>query len=130
MRVEHARTQATLATTAAINIATDLIETYPDGHVLSPHRRPRCIDSAPRQVGVRRGNDHSTWARHGRTVRVFVPEGARGLEFDAVVVVEPIDFPENLGRAGQLYTSLTRANRELAVVWHRALPDPLRRAAR
>jgi DNA helicase IV len=50
------------------------------------------------------------------------------LEFDAVVVVEPIDFPKNLGRHGLLYTSLTRANRSLAVVHAKALPDELRRA--
>ena len=47
-----------------------------------------------------------------------------------MIVIEPGAFPENLGRTGQLYTSLTRANRELAVVWNKDLPDPLRRAGR
>jgi hypothetical protein len=40
---------------------------------------------------------------------------ALGLEFDGVVVVEPGSFPENLGREGQWYTSLTRAKREFIV---------------
>lgn len=49
----------------------------------------------------------------------------RGLEFDAVVVVEPADFKPNLGRYGELYTSLTRANQELVVVHSEAMPRAL-----
>ena len=55
-------------------------------------------------------------------MRLYHPEKAHGLEFNAVVVVEPGAFPGNVWRAAQLYTSLTRANRELAVVWDGALP--------
>ena len=62
------------------------------------------------------------WTKGGRELRVLPPERARGLEFDGVVVVEPADFPENLGRRGVLYTALTRANKLLTVVHHRALP--------
>lgn len=67
------------------------------------------------------------WSLGDRSVRVFGPNAARGLEFDAVIVVEPADFPTNLGRQGPLYTSLTRANRELAVVHTKRLPEALRR---
>jgi DNA helicase-2/ATP-dependent DNA helicase PcrA len=70
------------------------------------------------------------WSNDGLQVGLYHPEKARGLEFDTVVVVEPGAFPENVGRQGQLYTSLTRANRELAVVWHGALPDKLRKLGR
>ncbi len=58
-------------------------------------------------------------------MRVLRPEEARGLEFDAVVVVEPSDFPEKVGRHGTLYTSLTRANQELVVVHSKPLPQQL-----
>jgi DNA helicase-2/ATP-dependent DNA helicase PcrA len=58
-------------------------------------------------------------------IRVLRPEEARGLEFDAVVVVEPSDFPENVGRQGVLYTSLTRANQELVIIYSKKLPQPL-----
>lgn len=58
---------------------------------------------------------------------VLEPDAARGLEFDAVVVVEPADFPQNYGRLGPLYTALTRPNRELVVVHSKLLPDALRR---
>lgn len=60
------------------------------------------------------------------TLRLLPPERARGLEFDAVVVVEPVDFPENFGRQGVLYTALTRANRFLTVIHHRALPSGMK----
>ncbi|WP_114202004.1 UvrD-helicase domain-containing protein [Janibacter anophelis] len=73
---------------------------------------------------------HHVWSKDGLRTKIVTPTTARGVEFDAVVVVEPGDFPRNLGRVGQLYTSLTRANRELAVVHHKALPDELRRHSR
>lgn len=57
---------------------------------------------------------------------VLHPNEARGLEFDGVVVVEPADFPEDLGRLGQLYTSLTRAVQELTVLHSRPLPKGMR----
>jgi hypothetical protein len=68
----------------------------------------------------------SVWELRGKEVTVAVPDEARGLEFDAVVVVEPADFPSNYGRQGPLYTALTRPNRELSVVHAKALPDALR----
>ena len=58
------------------------------------------------------------------------PVLARGLEFDAVVVVEPGAFPRNIGRMGALYTALTRAHRDLVVIHAKPLPDELRRAQR
>lgn len=58
-------------------------------------------------------------------IRVLRPEEARGLEFDGVVVVEPSEYPENVGRQGVLYTSLTRANQELVVVHSEPLPVQL-----
>lgn len=44
------------------------------------------------------------------------PDLARGLEFDAVIVVELATFPPNLGRRGQLNKRLTRAVHELVVL--------------
>ncbi|GAB3316299.1 hypothetical protein GCM10027451_32920 [Geodermatophilus aquaeductus] len=71
-----------------------------------------------------------TYERNGRSVRVLSATDARGLEFDAVIVVEPADFPMNLGRHGLLYTSLTRANRELVVLHSKPMPKELQRATR
>ncbi len=53
---------------------------------------------------------------------------AKGLEFDAIVVVEPAailaERPD--GGVGGLYTALTRATRALAIVHAEPLPDQLR----
>ncbi len=115
----------------AITLATELSAKYDKGTTAIITVDPGSIMKELGRSGWRRpGSALGIWRRDGVTLRLFVPEDARGLEFDAVVVVEPGDFPENLGRTGQLYTSLTRANRELAVVWHRGLPDALRRFAR
>ncbi len=75
-----------------------------------------------------RGRLQHSWTGGARTVVVLHPDEARGLEFDAVVVVEPSHFPENVGRQGVLYTSLTRANKELAVVYSAPLPRELQGA--
>lgn len=66
--------------------------------------------------------DPSRWEKATASLTLLPPERARGLEFDAVLVIEPADFPENFGRQGTLYTALTRANRILKVTHHRALP--------
>jgi len=65
--------------------------------------------------------DPFTWRTGDKTVKLPPPERALGLEFDGVVV-EPADFPENVGRQGMLYTALTRANRLLTVVHYKPLP--------
>jgi DNA helicase IV len=63
-------------------------------------------------------------------VTVVSPPEAKGLEFDAVVVVEPAAFvpvSHDDHRAGLrlLYVALTRAVQTLTVVHHQPLPPPL-----
>jgi DNA helicase-2/ATP-dependent DNA helicase PcrA len=74
-----------------------------------------------RPVGVR-----EAWTDGSHTIFVFHPDRARGLEFDSVVVAEPEDFPQNVGRDGVLYTSLTRATQKLCIVYSGRLPSRLR----
>lgn len=62
----------------------------------------------------------------GGRLYLLNPTSARGLEFDAVVVLEPNDIPHSVFD-GTLYTTLTRANKELRVVYSKQLPDELRR---
>ena len=81
------------------------------------------------KAGWRRA-DHGNWREDSRELALRTPETARGIEFDGVVVVEPGEFPKNLGRVGALYTSLTRANRELCIVHFAPLPDALRHNGR
>ncbi|MEO3748401.1 hypothetical protein [Plantactinospora sp. B5E13] len=101
---------------------------HPQGTLAVITADPKAVEAMLRQAGwatVKSGS--YTWRHSGREVTVARPDTARGLEFDAVVVVEPADFPQNLGRHGPLYTALTRPNRELAVVHAKPLPDPLRK---
>jgi len=75
-----------------------------------------------------RGVLNNSWRRTANSPPIVIlhPDLARGLEFDAVVVVEPSQFPAKLGRHGVLYTSLTRATKELVVVHTKPLPKELR----
>lgn len=56
---------------------------------------------------------------------------AKGLEFDAVVVVEPGLLAASCPQGARaLYVAITRCTRRLAIVYSRPLPAPLARAAR
>ena len=83
-----------------------------------------------RKRGWRRESTGGAW-RIGVTFRrcpvsVVRPAQARGLEFDAVIVVEPAAFEPVDDHHGELYTSLTRANQELVIVHSKAMPTQLR----
>jgi superfamily I DNA/RNA helicase len=60
---------------------------------------------------------------------VVLPIGkAKGLEFDAVVLVEPAEvLAESPRGANDLYVALTRATQRLAVVHAEPLPEVLHR---
>jgi DNA helicase IV len=96
--------------------------------VISP--LPQNVSDAFRRAQWSRSAIQNAWQHNGSPVQVLHPDLARGLEFDAVIVVEPADFPPNLGRRGQLYTSLTRAVHELVVVHSVPVPKELRTPSR
>ncbi len=57
---------------------------------------------------------------------VLPPEGAKGLEFDSVLVVDPVGIvDEGVRGHNDLYVALTRATQRLAVVHPGDLPDIL-----
>ena len=53
------------------------------------------------------------------------PPAAKGLEFDAVVVVEPAAVFDDVRGGRLLYIALTRAVQELAIVHAEPLPPSL-----
>jgi hypothetical protein len=63
--------------------------------------------------------------RFGDEVDLHTPETAKGLEFDAVVAVEPADLLGTQGATAPLYIALTRATSRLVVVHARPLPGAL-----
>jgi DNA helicase-2/ATP-dependent DNA helicase PcrA len=88
-----------------------LLDKYPEGTVAVITTMPGPITNRMKDVAGR------------ANVLVLPPNHSRGLEFDGVIVVEPIDFPRNdHSRHGLLYTALTRPNKELVVVHSKALP--------
>lgn len=140
LQVGGAAPTVTRATTPAkrdplvVTEAERLLEEHPTGTVAVIGMPPDIsgVEKALLQAGWRRNAAQAgpEWSKDSTKLAVRTPETSRGVEFDAVVVVEPAAFPKNLGRVGPLYTSLTRANRELAVVYSQALPDALRRHGR
>src|SRR5688572_4226202 len=58
----------------------------------------------------------------GRSATLVSPHGVKGLEFDAVVVVEPAEIIESSQRGDRLlYIALTRATQRLSIVHKRPL---------
>lgn len=111
----------------AVTQAFGLLDRHPHGTVAIIDTDPGPVRDDLRARGwVADRADVTKWRRNGRALTVIDPDHARGLEFDGVVVVEPWAFPPNFGRQGQLYTALTRPNRELVVVHQKPLPEELR----
>jgi DNA helicase IV len=87
---------------------------------------PGALLAGVRRILTRAGLDTGDDLTH--RVSVMTAAMARGLEFDAVVVVEPAAVvAEAPGRRGvrHLYVALTRPTRHLSVVHSRALPGGL-----
>jgi len=114
--------------TALVGQVDRLLGAYPDGTVAVISADSATARKSLRFAGwAMARTNHQIWERNGRSVTVIDPDEGRGIEFDAVIVVEPAGFPQNYGRQGPLYTALTRPNRELAIVHAKPLPDALRR---
>lgn len=114
-----------LASSAAAR-AEQLAALHPTGTVAVISVGPDDVRQVLRRGGWLTTRSPRTLAREGIELTVLHPDDARGLEFDAVVVVEPASFTPNVGRHGQLYTALSRANRSLSVVHSQPLPEALK----
>jgi hypothetical protein len=94
----------------------DLCDRYPDGTVAVIAVESADIRQGLLSVGwwasPKRSECFTFGDVDGRKVDVYKPVMARGLMFDGVVVVEPLDFPENPGKHSWVYTALSRASTE------------------
>nr|BFE56530.1 hypothetical protein GCM10020063_010560 [Dactylosporangium thailandense] len=111
----------------AVQEAIRLRATY-EGTVAIITTETEAIEKALLNARWRRSSRPGDWTNNDQQLAVRTPESARGVEFDGVVVVEPSLFVPHTALVGMLYTSLTRANRELAVVHHLPLPPALSRS--
>lgn len=113
----------------ALAQSVELMDKHPHGTVAIIASSPETLRPTLIRAGWKAAGPQSRqWGKNDRKLALHDHVTSRGVEFDAVVVVEPIDFPQNLGRSGPLYTSLTRANRELVIVHEKPMPDALRKA--
>ncbi|MGH9084055.1 MAG: ATP-binding domain-containing protein, partial [Acidimicrobiales bacterium] len=97
--------------------------------VIVPAGHVETVEAALRVAGVPYGDAQRGGLREA--VTVVLPPEAKGLEFDAVVVVEPAGFLADEGRdderlgARLLYIALTRAVQVLVIVHTQPLPEAL-----
>ena len=126
--VDVTRTTARNLINVAVETANELLAAYPEGTVgvIAMEAEVEAVISDLMAEGWRRTTERSVFTLNGRKIGIYRPVQARGLEFDGVVVVEPSAFPENLGRRGRLFTSLTRANQELRIVHSQGMPKELK----
>jgi DNA helicase IV len=105
---------------AAVGVAAELLSSYGSVALVTP---PDLVDDLRACLAAHEiplvPYEHASLPGH---VALILPEMAKGLEFDAVVVVEPTAILAIPGGAGLLYISLTRAVQELAVVYSGDLP--------
>jgi DNA helicase IV len=112
------------AVTAEVN---RLVSAYATVAVIVPARLVGAVWSEVTAAGVDAGDAE----RDGlsRAVTVVAAAGAKGLEFDAVVVVEPAAIASELeteeGGLRLLYVALTRPTQHLSVITSTALPAAL-----
>jgi DNA helicase IV len=93
--------------------------------IVCPQSMVRMVSDALTAAQV----EHGQATRHGLDQQVtVVPVGlVKGLELDAVVVVEPAAIVDEEAQGLRaLYVALTRATKRLAVVHERDLPEALR----
>ena len=108
--------------------ATVLLDRYHSVGVIAPMAMLAAVQAALADAGVDAGDP----AHDGldRRVTVLDAQTSRGLEFDAVIVVEPAGILDDPGRGLRLlYVAITRPTRHLSIVRSRPLPEALAAAA-
>jgi DNA helicase IV len=103
----------------------------PTGSVAVVADDDRCdeISDALTEAGIEHGRAASTGL--DQSVTVVPVSVVKGLELDAVVVVEPAEIVANMNEGSShgmraLYVALTRSTQRLSIVHHDDLPAPLR----
>jgi len=106
------------------SVAADLAARWGSVGIVVPANLTEAVADALGTAGVTFG----TGARGGLAdvVTLLAPPEAKGLEFDAVIVVEPSAVYDDARGGRLLYIALTRAVQELAIVHAEPLPVELR----
>ncbi|WP_433604420.1 HelD family protein [Prescottella agglutinans] len=100
-----------------------------ESELLDEVRRRVVDETGPGLTAVLAGHDHVEHLADLRSesVSVLTVKDAKGLEFDSVIIVEPLDMLDESPRGiNDLYVALTRATQRLGIVHARPLPTALR----
>jgi DNA helicase IV len=122
-RVEQASPDKSAERAAAI--AADLLETWESIAVVVPAtmKEETARALAGHRLSFFDGEARSALGEH---LTLLSPSGTKGLEFDAVVVVEPAKIlAETPAGAHMLYVVLTRAVQDLSIIHSGPLPEAL-----
>jgi superfamily I DNA/RNA helicase len=98
-------TSPTSIASASEDVALDLVDQVDDGRVALIGCSPPAVD-------------------HPR-IRSLAPASSKGMEFDAVILIEPAEIVEQPHGLGLLYVALTRTTDHLVIVHQRPLPELL-----
>ncbi len=95
--------------------------------VVAVHAQLDAIESALADAGIPHHRVERGGLPGATAVAVIDPDQVKGLEFDAVIVVEPAAIAELDSGLLRLYVAMTRPVQHLGIVHTRPLPEPLLR---
>ena len=132
VRVDRADALSAAAAAQALEQVGDVVRADGTGRVAvvaPPGRRAATAEAVAAALRETLGDDPAAALLAGgpdARVVVLTPLEVKGLEFDAVVVVEPAELArDDRSGASDLYVSLTRPTRRLVAVHHAELPPGL-----
>ena len=99
----------------------------PDGKIKTPHIDRLAAEGGGRMAVIGLSGDQAVRSVSERypTVAVLDPAQAKGLEFDAVLVMEPADIIAQEAGVALIYIAVTRATRRLGIAHTKPLPASL-----
>jgi DNA helicase IV len=108
----------------AVAEAAELASLWNTTGVICSERSVDSVRAALTEAAV----DYASWeqAELDHPVTLLHAVAAKGLEFDAVVVVDPTGMYEEENGARRLYVAMTRAVQHLSLIYAAELPVPLR----
>ena len=121
---EHHEVSSGSVATIVAEVAADLIDDWSTIGVIAASDRMDDILAALAAAGLDAG-DTRTAAGLDHTISVVEPATAKGLEFDATIVVEPAEFESLPNGLRLLYVALTRSVQRLLIVRSTPMPGPL-----
>ena len=121
---EHTVVGADRIAATVAELAAGLGDDWSTIGVVAPSAHTDAVLAALHDAGLEAGDTRRA-LELDQPISVVGPPTAKGLEFDATIVVEPAEFTALPNGLRLLYVALTRSVQRLLVVRSRPMPDPL-----